>query len=40
MIVETAQFTITSIATEVKVEKLDSKLFLLPSGIQTQKSPY
>ena len=39
-VIETAQFTMTSVATEVKVEKLDGKQFQLPAGIQTQKSPY
>lgn len=39
-VIETAQFTMTSVATEVKVEKLDVKQFQLPAGIQTQKSPY
>lgn len=40
MVVETAQFTMTSTAIEVKTIKLDDNLFQLPSGIQTEKSPY
>lgn len=39
-IIETAQFTIESIATEVKPMKLDTKIFELPTGIKTEKSPY
>lgn len=40
MVVETAQFEMTSTATEVTASKLDDNLFQLPSGIQTVKSPY
>ena len=39
-IVETAQFTMESVATEVKPMKLDNKTFELPAGIKTEKSPY
>lgn len=39
-IIETAQFTMESTATEVKPMKLDSKIFELPAGIKTEKSPY
>ncbi len=39
-IIDTAQFTMESIATEVKPMKLDSKIFELPVGIKTEKSPY
>ena len=39
-IMETAQFTIECIATEVKPMKLDTKTFELPAGIKTEKSPY
>ena len=39
-VIETAQFTIESIATEVKPMKLDTKTFELPAGIKTDKSPY
>ena len=39
-IIETAQFTLESIATEVKPMKLDDKEFELPIGIKTDKSPY
>lgn len=39
-IIETAQFTMESIATEVKPTKLDPKMFELPAGVQTAKSPY
>ncbi len=39
-IVETAQFTLESVAKEVKPMKLDTKTFELPAGIKTEKSPY
>lgn len=39
-VIETAQFTIESIATEVKPMKLDTKTFELPAGIKTEKSLY
>jgi len=39
-VIETAQFTIESIATEVKPMKLDTKTFELPAEIKTDKSPY
>ncbi len=39
-IVETAQFTMESVATEVKQMKLDASTFELPAGIKTEKSPY
>ncbi len=39
-IIETAQFTMESVATDVKPMKLDVKLFELPAGIKTEKSPY
>jgi hypothetical protein len=39
-VIETAQFTMESIATEVKPMKLDTKTFELPAGIKTEKSPY
>lgn len=39
-IIETAQFTIVSIANEVKPMKLDRKIFELPIGIKTEKSSY
>jgi hypothetical protein len=40
MIIDNQQFTMESIATEVKPMKLDTKTFELPSGIKTEKSPY
>lgn len=40
LIIDTAQFTMESIATEVKPSKLDPKMFELPAGVKTQKSPY
>ncbi|MFI5136498.1 MAG: hypothetical protein ACHQIM_01640 [Sphingobacteriales bacterium] len=40
MIIDNAQLTLESIATEVKPMKLDPSLFLLPAGVQTAKSPY
>lgn len=39
-IINTAQFIMESTATEVKSMKLDSKIFELPVGIKTEKSPY
>jgi hypothetical protein len=39
-VIETAQFTMESVATEVKAMKLDTKTFELPAGIKTEKSPY
>ncbi len=39
-VIETAQFTMESVATEVKAMKLDAKTFELPVGIKTEKSPY
>jgi len=39
-VIETAQFTMESVATEVKPMKLDTKTFELPTGIKTEKSPY
>lgn len=40
LIIETAQFTMESVATEVKAIKLETKTFELPTGIKTEKSPY
>jgi hypothetical protein len=39
-IIDTAQFTMESIATEVKPTKLNPKMFELPAGVKTEKSPY
>lgn len=39
-VIETAHFTLESVATEVKPMKLDTKTFELPAGIKTEKSPY
>jgi hypothetical protein len=39
-IIDTAQFTMESIATEIKPSKLDPKMFELPAGVKTEKSPY
>ncbi|MGE6220582.1 hypothetical protein ACQKCH_12200 [Nubsella zeaxanthinifaciens] len=39
-VIETAQFTMQSVATEVKPVKLDTKTFELPVGIKTEKSSY
>lgn len=39
-IVESEQFVIETIATEVTPMKLDDKVFELPSGLKTEKSPY
>jgi hypothetical protein len=38
--IDNQQFTIESVATEVKPMAIDSKLLELLAGIQTQKSPY
>jgi hypothetical protein len=38
--IDNQQFTIESVATEVKPMAIDSKLLELPAGLQTQKSPY
>ena len=39
-VIETAQFTIESIATEIKPMPLETKAFDLPTGIKTEKGPY
>lgn len=39
-IIDVAQFTMESVATEVKPMKLDIKTFELPAGIKTDRSPY
>lgn len=39
-IIDTAQFTLESTATEVHRTKLDAKMFELPAGAKTEKSPY
>ncbi|RWY57463.1 hypothetical protein [Mucilaginibacter gilvus] len=39
-IVDSPQFTIESIATEIKPAKLDKALFVLPAGTTTSKNPY
>ncbi len=39
-IIDTAQFTMESIATEVKPMKLEATLFELPAGVKTEKSPF
>ncbi|APA00162.1 hypothetical protein BIW12_12390 [Flavobacterium commune] len=40
MVIENAQFTMTSIATEIKEMKLDDKEFQLSKNTKTVKSPY
>lgn len=40
LVIETFQFTMESVATEVKPMKLDTKTFELPTGIKTERSPY
>ena len=40
MIIDSPQFSIESVATEIKPGKLDNSLFALPAGIATTKSPY
>lgn len=39
-IIETAQFIMETVATEVKPQKLDDNMFILPAGVKTEKSPY
>ncbi|MFP5043059.1 hypothetical protein [Parasediminibacterium sp. JCM 36343] len=39
-VIETAQFTMESVSTEVKQMKLEAKIFELPAVIKTEKSPY
>ena len=39
-IIDTDQFTIESISTEIKSMKLDSSIFNIPIGVKTEKSPY
>jgi hypothetical protein len=40
MSIETPQFILESVATEVKPMSLDGKLFTLPEGSKLEKSPY
>ena len=40
MVIDNAQFTIESVATEIKPSKLDKAMFALPVNIKTGKSPY
>jgi hypothetical protein len=40
MLIENAQFVMTSIAVEVKPAKLDDAIFQLPPGLKVVKSPY
>jgi hypothetical protein len=40
MIIENAQFSLQSVATEVKPMKLDASMFVLPPGVTLAKSPY
>lgn len=39
-VIETEQFIMESVASEVKPMKLDANMFELPVGIKTEKSPY
>ncbi|MBI3235582.1 MAG: DUF4412 domain-containing protein [Bacteroidetes bacterium] len=39
-IIETAQYTMVSVATDIKPMKLDAKIFELPKGMKTEKSQY
>lgn len=39
-VIDNAQFTLESIATEIKPMKLETTIFELPNGIKTIKSPY
>ena len=40
IIMETAQFSMESLASEVKAVKLEDTLFTLPAGMQVTKNPY
>lgn len=40
MIIDNQQYTMESVATEIKTVKLDDKEFKLPANAQTEKSPY
>ena len=40
IVIESPQFSMESIATEVQLMKLSEKLFALPANVQTMKSPY
>lgn len=40
MIIDSQQFTLVSTATSVEPSKIDAKLFVLPEGTKTMKSPY
>jgi len=40
MIIDSEQFTLESVATEIKPMKLDQPFFALPAGVKTAKSPY
>jgi len=40
MTIDNEQFTMESVATDVKVMKLDASLFILPANVQVVKSPY
>ncbi|HEY9047538.1 MAG TPA: hypothetical protein VIN08_16645, partial [Ohtaekwangia sp.] len=40
MVIETPQFILESVATEVKALKLEDKLFTLPEGAKLEKSPF
>lgn len=40
IIMETPQFSVESVATEIVPGKLDDNLFVLPADAETQKSPY
>jgi len=40
MVIDTEQFSMESVATEIKPGKLDDKVFTLAPGTKTEKSPY
>jgi len=40
MTIDNEQFTMESVATDVKVMKLDASLFILPANVRVVKSPY
>ena len=40
MIIDTEQFSVESVATEIKAGKLDDKVFVLAPGTKTAKSPF
>jgi len=40
IVIDNAQFTLTSTATQIKLQKLDDAIFALPANAELTKSPY